>query len=114
VNNRQGAAMSVNISEVTANPFKTPPHKRNGLKIRALEAFEQYGTIDPIRLAAIVGYFPARAVYTYCLRLHRFGLLHRLLSADGLIFYKISRRGRERLAYLRDERAKKRDGNLDQ
>ena len=83
------------------NPFRKRPANFNLLKIRALDAFEKTGWLNPPVWAVLVGFYPARAAYTYLLRLHRFGLLRRQRSESGLIVYALSRRGRERLMLLR-------------
>jgi hypothetical protein len=86
----------------TPNPFRKRSAKFNVLKLRALEAFENRGWINPIVWAAFVGFYPARAAYSYLLRLRRFRLLERGRDAEGLIVYHISNRGRERLNFLRN------------
>jgi hypothetical protein len=83
------------------NPFHRRPANFNLLKFRALEAFEINGPMNPPVWAVHVGFYPARSAYTYLLRLYRFGLLQRRLDDGGLIVYSISRRGRERLEWLR-------------
>jgi DNA-binding PadR family transcriptional regulator len=45
-----------------------------------------------------------RSVYTYLLRLFRQGLLERNHAARGRLAYRLSDRGRQRLAYLRRAR----------
>jgi hypothetical protein len=72
----------------------------NTLKIRALEIFETYGSLNPPTWAALAEFFPIRAAYTYLLRLHRFGLLNRTRDQSGLLLYTLSDRGRERLRWL--------------
>ena len=86
------------------NPFRKRSAKFNLLKLRALDAFEKRGWINPTVWAALVGFYPARASYTYLLRLYRFGLLQRKKDASGLILYSLSSRGIERLAWLRSSR----------
>src|SRR5438128_1761379 len=73
----------------------------NKLKIRGLTAFELYGGLNPPAWATLVGMQPARSAYSYLLRLHRWGLLHRDRDHRGLLLYSITERGRERLAWLR-------------
>ena len=90
------------ITTITApDPFRKRPAKFNLLKLRALEAFENRGMMNPPIWAVLVGFYPARAAYTYLLRLHRFGLLNRRQDDGGLILYGISRRGKERLEWLK-------------
>ena len=92
----------MNRPAAAPNPFSRRPANFNLLKIRALEAFENRGLINPPVWAALVGFYPARAAYSYLLRLYRFGLLQRQMDPRGLILYTLSKRGRERLAWLRD------------
>jgi hypothetical protein len=90
------------ITTITApEPFRKRSAKFNLLKLRALEAFENRGWMNPPVWAALVGFYPMRAAYTYLLRLHRFGLLSRRADDSGLILYGISPRGKERLAWLK-------------
>lgn len=79
--------------------FRTPRY--NKLKKHALEIFARHGGwITPREWAGLVGFSPVRAAYSYLLRLHRFGLLHR--GASGrLIVYQLSVRGRRRLDWLK-------------
>ena len=74
---------------------------KNQLKQRALAIFENRGWISPPRWAVAAGFFPIRAVYTYLLRLNRFGLLYRRRSARGPVLYQLSPRGQHRLEWLR-------------
>jgi hypothetical protein len=83
------------------NPFRRRPAKFNLLKKRALEAFAERGWMNPVLWAVLVGFYPARASYSYLLRLHRFGLLRRRRDAGGLILYSLSERGILRLTWLR-------------
>ena len=91
--------MSVSIP--LPNPFRKRSAKFNLLKRRALEVFEERGWMNPVLWAVLVGFYPARASYSYLLRLHRFGLLQRRKDEKGLILYALSERGIERLAWLR-------------
>jgi hypothetical protein len=91
-------------TSITApDPFRKRSAKFNLLKLRALEAFENRGSMNPPFWAVLVGFYPARAAYTYLLRLHRFGLLRRERDDRGLILYSISPRGKERLDWLRSD-----------
>lgn len=76
----------------------------NSLKRRALAIFENRGWLNPPAWAVIAGFWPVRAAYSYLLRLHRFGLLHRRRDARGLLVYRLSARGQKRLAWLRERR----------
>jgi hypothetical protein len=71
----------------------------NSLKRRALAAFEGRGWLRPTTWAVLARFFPSRAAYSYLLRLHRFGLLHRRKGPGGVL-YRLSERGRGRLAWL--------------
>jgi len=53
-------------------------------------------------VTVLVGMFPTRRMYRCLKGLHRWGLLDRRPDARGLVIYKISQRGRERLAWLRE------------
>ncbi len=73
----------------------------NGLKRHALGIFARHGGwLNPPAWAVLASFYPIRASWTYLLRLHRFGLLHRQRDARGLVRYRLSDRGRRRLAYL--------------
>lgn len=74
----------------------------NSLKLRALSAFENRGWMNPSAWAVLVGFYPIRASYTYLLHLHSQGLLRRGRDARGLLLYRLSGRGVERLAWLRE------------
>ena len=100
----QGFAGSTTSAEFKPpNPFRKQNAKYNLLKRAALEAFEERGWMNPVMWAVLVGFYPARASYSYLLRLHRFGLLERRRNADGLLMYRLSARGAERLAWLREQ-----------
>ena len=74
----------------------------NCLKRRALAAFEDRGWLTPPAWAVLVGFYPVRAAYSYLRRLWHWRLLDRALDRRGLLLYRLSRRGAERLAWLRD------------
>lgn len=44
---------------------------------------------------------PKRGVYDTLKRLHRWGLIQRRLGTDGLLYFRLSSRGQQRLAWLR-------------
>jgi DNA-binding transcriptional regulator PaaX len=68
--------------------------------MRALEIFERHGGwLSPPEWGVLAGFYPTRAAYTYLLRLYRFGLLKRRSSAR-VVLYRLSERGRLRLAWL--------------
>jgi hypothetical protein len=82
-------------------PARTHSPRYNKLKKRALEIFERHGDwLSPPEWAVSAGFYPVRAAYSYLLRLHRFGLLERYCSEGGTVAYKLSVRGRSRLAWL--------------
>lgn len=74
--------------------------QRNSLKHRALRIFASYGPLNPPAWSLLAQFFPARASYSYLLRLHRFGLLQRTRDNSGLILYSLSNRGQDRLKWL--------------
>ncbi len=81
-----------------------PKPQYNSLKRRALGVFEKNGGwLYPPAWAVLAGFWPLRTSWSYLIRLHRFGLLQRRRDARGLIVYRLSRRGRSRLAWLRRE-----------
>lgn len=79
-------------------------HERNELKRKALAIFENRGWLSVPAWAALAGYYPIRGAYTVLKRFYRWKLLKRRLDARGLILYRISDRGRARLAWLRQAR----------
>lgn len=71
----------------------------NQLKKRALEVFADHGGwLTAPQWAVLAGFYPARAAYSYLLRLHRFGLLQR--HDSRAVLYRLSKRGRSRLSWL--------------
>jgi DNA-binding PadR family transcriptional regulator len=54
------------------------------------------------RIAWETRFFPKRAIYAHLNRLWRWGLIQRRRDAKGLLAYRITKRGRDRLAWLRD------------
>ena len=75
---------------------------RNRLKIRVLVALESRGWLNAAMVSALAGFRPVRAIYIYMRRLERWGLVRRRKPLGGMILYSISKRGRERLAWLRE------------
>ena len=73
----------------------------NSLKLMTLAAFERRGWLNPPTVSQLTGYRPVRAVYSYLLKLHRWGLLLRQRDDRGLLLYRLSDRGRDRLAWLK-------------
>jgi hypothetical protein len=76
--------------------------KYNVLKLRALTAFENRGWLSPRSWAVVARFTPARAAYSYLKRLYRSQLLERGFDQRGLLYYRLSERGANRLAWLRD------------
>jgi hypothetical protein len=73
----------------------------NKLKKRALQIFDRRGGwLSPPEWAVLAGFSPTRAAYSYLNRLYRFGLLERGVTVSGLICYRVSEKGRQRLAWL--------------
>ncbi len=69
-----------------------------GRKLEVLKFIDERGTVIPADLAYRV--CPSiKCSYVYLLKLYRQGLLFREPTARG-IFYRITPRGRERLAFL--------------
>ena len=88
-------------SACVQNPFRKRSAKYNFLKTKTLEVFEERGWLNPPKWAVLVGFYPVRASYSYLLRLHRFGLLERSQDSGGLLVYRLSPRGFQRLLWLR-------------
>lgn len=76
-------------------------HGRNELKQKALAIFEDRGWLNVPAWAALASYYPIRSAYSVLKRLHRWQLLECRLDRRGLLLYRISDRGRARLAWLR-------------
>ncbi len=75
----------------------------NSRKRITLAVFERYGGwLSPAMVAGLTGFRPIRAAWSYLRRLNRWGLLYRRRGAGGLVLYRISAKGRERLAWLRE------------
>jgi len=82
-------------------PASSRSPRYNTLKRHALEIFERHGGwLNPPEWAVLAKFYPIRSSYSYLLRLHRFGLLDRISSDTGLN-YRLSRRGRARLDWLK-------------
>ena len=75
--------------------------KYNLLKIHALGVFENRRWLSPPAWAVLASFYPVRAAYSYLKRLHRWKLLDRTLDRRGLLLYRLSRRGLDRLDWLR-------------
>ena len=72
------------------------------LKIRVLTALDGRGWLNVPMVSTLADFHPVRSVYTYLLRLQRWGLVRRRKPLGAMILYSISQRGRERLAWLRE------------
>jgi hypothetical protein len=70
----------------------------NQRKLKTLEIFESAGWLRPEAYAWKLGKFPARAAYSYLKGLWHWGLL---IRRERPVRYRITQRGRERLAWLR-------------
>lgn len=79
--------------------------KYNSLKRHALAVLEERGWLSPPAWAVLAGFYPVRASYSYLKRLHKWKLLDRTLDRRGLLLYRLSQRGRARLAWLRRREA---------
>jgi hypothetical protein len=82
----------------------------NSLKRHALTVFEHRGWLSPSAWAVLAVY-PVRMAHSYLKHLHRWKLLERALDHRGLLLYRLSGRGAERLAWLRQQAAR-RDSDL--
>jgi hypothetical protein len=83
------------------NSAQFPSPRYNRLKKRALEVFARHaGWLTPRQWAAMAGFYPVRAAYSYLLRLHRFGLLERKSVYRGSLRYRLSNKGKQRLSWL--------------
>ncbi|MEQ1574392.1 MAG: hypothetical protein ABL993_09125 [Vicinamibacterales bacterium] len=75
--------------------------KYNSLKRHALTIFEHRGWLSPPAWAVLASFYPVRAAYSYLKHLYRWKLLERTLDRRGLLLYRLSRRGAQRLEWLR-------------
>ncbi len=79
--------------------------KFNSLERRALAAFARHGGwLSPSRWAALAQSWPIRASHSHLLRLHDQELLERKRDSRGLLAYRLSQRGADRLAWLTSSR----------
>ena len=73
----------------------------NSAKKRALQSFVDRGSwLNVPTWARLAEVRPVRRAYTYLARLARFGLLERSSDPEGRLAYRITERGRKRLAWL--------------
>ena len=98
--NVEDSARFCSTADSAAKSRLKPDFRANSLKRQALEIFELHGPLNPPEWAVLAGMYPIRSSYTYLLRLHRFGLLHRGRDYRGALLYSISERGCERLRWL--------------
>jgi hypothetical protein len=86
---------------MTNTRTKRPRRGFNVLKRETLAVFEKHGGwLNPSAWAILAKFHPVRAAYSYLGKLHRWGLLDRRHDARGLIFYRLSARGRARFLWL--------------
>ncbi len=71
----------------------------NCLKQRTLRLFAKHGPMTP-QAFAVIARMPRSGSYTYLQRLAGYALLAREHKARGLLIYRITDRGRERLRWL--------------
>jgi len=79
---------------------RLPYNARKRLILAVLDHAYPHG-LRADALAWKAGVSPKRAVYWRLNRLWGFGLLQRQRDSQGFLIYRITRRGRERLAYLK-------------
>lgn len=78
---------------------------RNELKLVALRALDRSGPLNPAAFARIVEFKYESSAYHYLRRLAWFGLADRIESR-GLLLYRISAKGRERLEWFEGRKRK--------
>lgn len=74
--------------------------KYNELKRKVLHTLADGRPVAVPSLAVRIGYFLVRGLYPYVARLRRWGLVTSWRGVSGLLFYRITKRGRERLTWL--------------
>lgn len=94
----------MNNTSQASTPINKRPTKFNALKIRALTAFENRGWINVPTWAASVRFNPVRAAYCYLKRLQKLTLLESAKNPSGIIFYRLTQRGYDRLIWLREKK----------
>lgn len=75
--------------------------RRNYRKLRILTALEKGTWMRPAALAVAAGVWPIRGIYAKLSTLCRWGLLARRRDTNGFLVYRITRRGRDRLVWVR-------------
>ena len=95
----RGQEQSMSFSRAKRRPYNA----RKQVILTALEAvYPESLRADAIAWKAKVS--PKRGVYDTLKRLHRWGLIQRRLGSDGLLYFRLSSRGRGRLAWFRSIR----------
>jgi hypothetical protein len=87
------------------------PRGYNSLKRHALAVFENRGWLSPAAWAALAKVYPVRSAYSYLKHLHRWKLLERARDYRGLLLYRLSPRGAQRLAWLRRQQTARQDSD---
>jgi hypothetical protein len=87
------------------------PREYNALKRHALAVFEHRGWLSPAAWAALARVYPVRSAYSYLKHLHHWKLLERALDGRGLLLYRLSARGAQRLAWLRRQSVARRESD---
>jgi hypothetical protein len=94
----------MNNTSTASTLIKNRPTKFNALKIRALTAFENRGWVNVPTWASLVRFNPVRAAYSYLSRLKKLKLLESAKNRSGIIFYRLTQRGYQRLVWLREKK----------
>jgi len=81
--------------------FSRPARGYNELKREALAIFDSHDWLRPPDWALLARFWPPRSAYSYLKRLWFWRLLERRRDARGLLVYRLSDRGRDRLRWLR-------------
>lgn len=85
------------------------PHVRENFnlkKIAVLRALANNGPLTPVDLAVRTRRYPVRAMYSYMLRLAKWGLVTRgRRIRRGRMLYQLTEKGKHRLAYLLGSRS---------
>jgi DNA-binding PadR family transcriptional regulator len=92
----QGREQTVSFSRAKSLPYNA----RKRLILGVLEEAYPHG-LGADAVAWKAGVSPKRAIYWRLSRLWRWGLVQRRGNAEGLLVYRITPRGRRRLAWLK-------------
>jgi hypothetical protein len=79
----------------------------NSLKRHALAVFENRGWLSPPAWAVLAHMRSVRSAYSYLKHLHHWKLLDRARDHRGLLLYRLNERGTQRLAWLRQQSARR-------